>query len=106
MLIITGLRQLGQLQYLRKNTKSIFVAIETDAKIRYERMKQRGKFGEKETTFEEFCRVEEMEESTVQRVSDCMKLADFVLENNGTLQEFDKKLDELIFSIRFERTQL
>ena len=92
ILIITWPRQLGQLEYFRKNTKGLFVSINSDEKTRYERMKQRGKIGE-DITFETFCELEKMEESTVQRVSDCMKLADIVIENNGTLEAFYQKLD-------------
>jgi dephospho-CoA kinase len=70
--------------------------IESDENIRYQRMKQRGKTGE-DISFETFCELEKMEESTVQKVSECMKLADIVIENNGTLEEFQEKLDMIPF---------
>ena len=93
-LIITWPRQLWQLEYLRKNTHSVFIAIESDIDIRYIRMLSRWKIGE-DITFEKFTELEEMEESSVQRVSDCMKLADICLQNNGTLEELYKKLEGL-----------
>ena len=38
-----------------------------------------------------------MEESTVQKVGECMKQADSRIENNGTIEEFEKKLEEIPF---------
>lgn len=96
LLIITWPRQLGQLEYLRKNTQSYFIAIESDEKIRYIRMKERWKIGE-DISFEKFCELEKMEESTVQKVGECMKQADSRIENNGTIEEFEKKLEEIPF---------
>lgn len=98
ILIITWPRQLGQLEYLRKNTQSLFIAIESDEKTRYQRMKMRWKIGE-DITFEKFCELEEMEESSVQKVSKCMEQADMVIENNGSLEEFYQKLDTLCLPI-------
>ncbi len=96
LLIITWPRQLGQLEYLRKNTQSYFITIESDENIRYLRMKQRWKIGE-DISFEKFCKLEKMEESTIQKVGACMKLADITVENNGTIEEFHEKLEKLSF---------
>lgn len=97
-LVITWPRQLGQLEYLKKNAKCLFVALEADEKIRYERMRERGKIGE-DISFEKFCELEYLEESTVQKVSECMKLADIRIVNNGSFEELYQKLDSLSFNI-------
>jgi hypothetical protein len=37
-MIVSGPRQLGQLEYLRKHSNSIFIGIEANEEIRYQRM--------------------------------------------------------------------
>jgi len=36
-----------------------------------------------------------MDESSIQRVSDCMKLADITLKNNDTLEDLYEKLEDI-----------
>ena len=97
ILIITWPRQLGQLEYLRKNTQTTFIAIEASPEIRYKRMKQRQKIGEN-ISFEKFIQLEQLDEWEVQNVSKCMELADITIENNGSLEEFEEKLEKIAAS--------
>lgn len=91
VLIITWPRQLGQLEFLRHNTKSLFIGIEADAKIRYDRMKYRWKIGE-DISYQRFLEQEQMEEEANQSVTKCLKQCDIIIENNGTLEKFEKEI--------------
>ncbi|KKW01560.1 MAG: hypothetical protein UY52_C0007G0021 [Parcubacteria group bacterium GW2011_GWC2_49_9] len=94
--IITGMRQVAQIEYLQKHSNLILVAIDADPEIRFKRAQARGRLGEA-TTIEEFVRLEKEENSgdRVQRIFECMKMADHSVTNNGTLEELQKALDDL-----------
>jgi len=78
--IITGMRQVAQIEYLQKHSNLILVAIDADPEIRFKRV-----------------RLEKEENSgdRVQRIFECMKMADHSVTNNGTLEELQKALDDL-----------
>ncbi|MDA9128951.1 AAA family ATPase [Candidatus Gracilibacteria bacterium] len=95
-IIISGCRQLGQLEYLKRETNCILVGILTDPKIRYKRMCERGKKDEN-MSYEEFLQVQELENSEAQNVGRCLKLCDIFIENNGSIEEFKEKLSNIEF---------
>jgi len=95
--IITGMRQLGQIECLKKEVNLTLIAIDADPVIRFERTKTRGKAGEA-SNVEEFIEWERKENSAphVQRLFECLKLADYKIENNGTREELYKKIDRIL----------
>ena len=95
--IITGMRQIAQIQYLRNNSDLTLIAIDADPKIRFERAQSRNKFQEA-TTLEQFIKDEQEENSGyhIQRVFDCMKLADHQIYNNSTLENLHNQIDLLL----------
>jgi len=95
LLIISWCRQLWQLEYLRNNTDCYIIWIESREEIRYQRMLERWKIGEN-ISFEQFCLLEEQEEKIVQKVGECLKLCDAIVENNGKIDEFEEKLLKLL----------
>ncbi len=94
ILVITWPRQLGQLKYLRENTDSIFIGIDADPEIRYQRLWNRWKAGEN-ISFEQFLQEEQMEEAANQSVSKCLQQCDIFLENNRSLKDFEKMLNKI-----------
>ena len=90
-LIISGPRQIWQIEYLRKNTNCIIIGIDSDMDIRYKRMLARWKIAEN-VSFEQFKRVEKMEEWWIQDVWKCLSLCDIIIENNWNLEEFEEKI--------------
>lgn len=95
--VITGMRQLGQIEALKNMSKLKLVAVDATPEIRFSRALDNGKLGEA-STLKEFIAREIAENSppNAQRLFKCMKLADYHLINNGTLEEFYKKLDKII----------
>ena len=95
--IITGMRQIAQIHYLRENSDLTLIAIDADPKLRFQRTQSRNRFPEA-TTLDQFIQDEKDENSGyhIQRVFDCMKLADHTVYNNLTLEDLHNQIDLLL----------
>ena len=95
IVVVEGIRRMDDVTELKKLNNFKLVAIEADMKIRYERLKIRGENSDDTTkTWEEFQKDHELE--TEISIPPVMAKADVVVNNDGTLEEFYKQLDELI----------
>jgi len=96
--VIDSIRNPKEVEYLRKQGGFILLAIDAPPEIRYERVKKRGR-EESVLTLQEFKAKEAEEMSTEERSQQlqvCMKVADFTIQNSGTLLELHKKLEKLL----------
>jgi dephospho-CoA kinase len=98
--IITGIRNPAEVDYLNKIKNFILVAVVADDKIRYDRMRRRGKPWDPKT-WEDFQIVNKRDlgigqDKTGQQVGETLKLAHFRFENNGTLALIYKKIEKFI----------
>lgn len=97
-LALNGLRALGEVQTVKRMGGKI-IACESHANIRYERAKKRQRASDL-ISFEEFVEHERAEISNPQlhkiNLSKVIKNADFVIENNGTLEELTAQIDEIL----------
>ena len=95
--VISGMRQLQQIAYLRQNANLVLIAVNADPTIRFERVRLRHKPGEAKT-LEEFIKKELDENSGhhVQRLFECLKLADYHIENNFDLDSLYCKVDDIL----------
>lgn len=98
--IITGMRQTSQIEYLRTHSKLVLISIDASPQIRFNRAQLRRRLGEA-TTLEEFIRFEQEENSGdhVQRLFECMKMADYHITNNESEKELYSKLDCILSSL-------
>ncbi|MBI4116299.1 hypothetical protein HY449_00985 [Candidatus Pacearchaeota archaeon] len=82
--IISGMRQLGQIQYFKENSNLALISIDAFPKVRFERAKQRKGVAEADN-LEDFVRkeIEENSGDNVQRLFECMKLSDYNVKNNS-----------------------
>lgn len=96
-LIITGMRQLAQIVFLQSTADLTLIAIDADPSVRYERTKAAAAMGEAKT-LDEFIANEHAENSppNVQRLFECMKLADYHLTNNGSPEDLYSEIDCII----------
>jgi dephospho-CoA kinase len=97
--ILESLHRVTEGEYIRK-IGGIILGIDADIAIRYERAVKR-KEGEKDNvTFEQFKsdsdREDEGKTGTGPNIKNVIKMADFVVTNNGTLEELYKQLDNFI----------
>lgn len=94
--IIESIRTVGEVNALKAKGDFILFSIDSDRKLRYERIVIRGSETDK-ISFEIFSENEEREMSSTdpnkQNISACMKLADFHFTNNGTVEELYKQVD-------------
>lgn len=100
--ILTGMRQVGQIHYLRNNCNLLLIGVTASSETRFLRMKLRNKSGDP-LTFEEFLKIEERDnKSSVQNVEECMKQAAYVIENNGTIEQLYEKLNHLLIKENYK----
>lgn len=95
LVIVDGIRRIPDIDYLKNIEGFKLIAIQVDAKTRFDRLKQRSeKPGDKTKTWEEFQKEDKAE--TEITIPEIMAQADVVIDNNGTLEDLYKKLDELV----------
>lgn len=95
--VIDSVRNPAELTYLKKHFKTFVVGITASPEKRYAMMQARGREWDPKTR-EEFDKLETRDrgigqESYGQQVEACLKMADVVIDNNGTLQQFQDGLD-------------
>jgi len=96
--VIDSIRNPKEVEYLKQQEGFLLLFIDALPEIRYERVKKRGR-EESVLTLKEFIAKEAEEMSTeekAQQLQVCMKMADFTIQNNTTLQELHKKLERFL----------
>jgi len=97
--IIESIRTTGEIASLRQKGTFYLFAVDADPRIRYERIKLR-KSETDSVSFETFRQNEQRESVSadpgVQNLRACIKEADFVFLNNGTMNELYKQVDEVL----------
>lgn len=98
-IVIDGIRNISEIEFLRKNGNTKLLAVVSDKKNRFERLKKSKK--REEMTWELFEKLDDRdrgigEKETGLQVDKCIELADFSMENNKTEIEFNKELEQLL----------
>lgn len=100
--IIESIRTPGEVISLQEKGKFYLFAVDADPKIRYERIQQR-KSETDLVNFETFIANENREMSSPdpnkQNLRKCIDLADFVFENDGSLQNLYKQVEVVLSQI-------
>lgn len=101
--IIESLRAVGEVETLRNKGEFVLLAVDADSKIRYERIVNRGTTTDN-VSFEKFLADEakEMDSTDLnkQNLKKCIEMADFIIENNGTMEELNSKINEVYEKIK------
>jgi dephospho-CoA kinase len=94
-IVVSGIRKIGELKHLKELPGFRLMFIDVDIKTRYERIVRRGQKADDMTkTFEEFERDNQhAADSDVVRLKD---LADFVVVNEGSVEELQRQLDVIM----------
>jgi dephospho-CoA kinase len=97
--IIESIRTAGEVNALKAKGNFYLFSVDTERKIRYERILLRGSETDM-VSFETFAENEDREmtsnDPNKQNLSTCMKLADCHFTNNGTFDELYKQIDTVI----------
>lgn len=100
--IIESIRTPGEVTSLQEKGKFYLFAVDADPKIRYERIQQR-KSETDHVTYETFIANEEREmtsdDPNKQNLKKCIDMADFVFENDGSLQSLYKQVEDVLIQI-------
>jgi dephospho-CoA kinase len=100
--IVESIRTVGEVETL-KRLKGILLSVDADQKIRFERIKKRG--GVKDNvSWKEFIDQEvgesQSDDTNKQNLIACRNMADFVVDNNGLLEDLQKQIN--IFLKKYE----
>ena len=97
--VIESIRAVGEVNALRGKQNFFLLAVDADKKVRYERILARSSETD-QVSFEEFAKQEDREmtstDPTKQNLSECIKMADFRLINNGSFQDIYGQVDKII----------
>jgi len=97
--IIESIRTEGEIDVLRNKGQFILLGVDADRMLRYERALARKSIKDG-VTFDEFCKSEDIEMTSTdpnkQNLGRCIELSDYVILNNGTLDELKVRVDQVI----------
>ena len=102
MLIIDGIRNPGESDFLKTKFGDSYklIAVDAQQKIRFERTVKRGRPTDPKI-LEEFVKLDDREQGKDEpdyglQIRKCIEMADIVLQNDGSLEEFQKKVTDVI----------
>ena len=96
--IIESIRAVREVECLRRY-EFYLLAVDADPLLRFERVKRRNMNTDK-VTYEQFLAIQEREmnspDPNKQNLSECMRLADFALINDGSVEELRGQVNEIM----------
>ena len=97
--VIDSIRGKEEVEFLKTIPGFYLLAIEANPKIRFQRMVERG-INSDPKTWEEFLKTEERDKTGDGRnIQACLEMADFKIENNGTIEKLQKKIEKILKNI-------
>jgi dephospho-CoA kinase len=97
--VIESVRTTGEVASLRQKGRFMLLAVDADPKLRYERILLRNSETDR-VSFETFIENEQREsvsaDPAVPNLPACIRLADHVLLNNGTVEELYEELGKIL----------
>ena len=98
LLVVDGIRRPDDIKYLRHLKNFLLVAVDTDIKIRFKRVRSRTQNTDDQgKSWEEF--LEEEKGETELYIPELIKQADITINNNGQREEMFQQLDNLMKEI-------
>lgn len=100
--VIDSIRNPFEIKALRKLNDFTLLGIDAPVEMRFKRAVARNRPGDPETLkeFVEKERKENITSSTNQQLENCLRLADILIINDSSLEDFYKKIDEKIAEIQ------
>jgi len=98
--VIDSIRGEAEVDFLKGKEGFVLLGVVADPKVRFERVKARQRESDPQT-LEEFLAVEEKDIKSGQGkvgrdIEKCLEKADFIIENNGTIEQLQKKIEEIL----------
>ena len=99
--VVDGIRNADEIKELRKRKEVYIIGFNAPQRERYERLRKRNRDGDPKT-FEEFKRLDNLEnrgKTKGQEINKCLKMADFLIINNGSLEQLKNNIDKILQTI-------
>lgn len=99
--LVVSIRNVGEVEELKKNPSFKLLAVVAPLAIRYQRISSRGR-PEDAVSFEKFQEQEEREmagSAEQQQLKKVMEMADYTVSNEGTREDLEKQVAEILKSI-------
>jgi dephospho-CoA kinase len=97
--VIESFRTPGEIESIRNKGKFILLAIDAPAKLRFKRIVDRNGVGDVESV-EELMTIEKQQmhstDPNKHNLSACIAMADYKIINNGTIEELQTKVEEVL----------
>ncbi len=99
-IVIEGIRNPAEVNYLRTLPNFKLIAVKAKRQTRFERLKNRGKLWDPKT-WKEFIVIDRRDKGLRQKkygqqVEKCMKMADEIVQNNGSIKLLNGQIDKLL----------
>lgn len=99
LVTVDGVRRLADIKYLKEISGFYLIYLTADPKIRYERIiKREENTDDTHKTFKQFQKDEKAEAEL--QIRETAKSADFTINNNGTLKELYKQIEDILGEIK------
>lgn len=100
--VLESIRAVGEVETLKAKGNFYLFAVDADPSVRYERIRLRNNETD-HVSYEKFISDEQREfaneDPTQGNIQKCMQLADFHFDNNGTLEQLQQQVDEVMNKI-------
>lgn len=98
--VIEGIRNPGEVEYLKKNPNFVLIGVKASRELRFKRLLKRNKPWDPKT-YEDFVKVDRRDlgigqDKSGQQVGKCLAYCDFILTNNKDTKDFQRKVNELM----------
>ena len=103
--VIESIRTIGEVEQLRKYENFCLLAVDAKPEIRYQRILSRNSETDN-ISYEVFLENEKREMTSddlnKQNLSKCISMANYIIENNGSKEELNKKVEEILDDINIK----
>jgi dephospho-CoA kinase len=95
IVVVDGVRRMDDMELLRKLPNFKLIYVDSDIKVRYERIIKRGENSDDaKKSFEEFKKINEDESES--QIQDLRNYSDYVIDNNGTFIELYQQVENIL----------
>ncbi len=96
--VVTGLRQTGEVEYLKSLGNFFLIAVDAPIELRFRRMQSRQRAGDP-TTIEEMREKEKKEmnstDNNAQNIKECMDMANYFIVNDGSIEKLNHNAEKI-----------
>ena len=102
--VIEGIRNPGEIEFLKKNPSFILIGVKAKRELRFKRLLSRGKEWDPKN-YQDFLKVDRRDlgvgqQKSGQQVGKCLAYCDYVLTNNKDINSFEGKIRKLMINIK------